>query len=130
MSRAPDPIDLHVGVRLRLRRMMIGVSQEALARKLGVTFQQIQKYENGQNRVGASRLYQLSLALRVPVGFFFEDLPDSGGADVDPDAASALSFVNSPEGLQLNLAFSRITNPATRRRVVDLLATLAADAAS
>ncbi len=129
MSRAPDPIDLHVGARLRLRRMMIGVSQEALARKLGVTFQQIQKYENGQNRVGASRLYQLSLALRVPVGFFFADLPGSDGADIDEEAQSALAFVNSPEGLQLNLAFSRITNPATRRRVVDLLATLAAEAA-
>ena len=130
MSRAPDPIDLHVGVRLRLRRMMLGVSQEALARKLGVTFQQIQKYENGQNRIGASRLYQLALALRVPVGFFFADLPGAENGEIDPEARTALALVNSPEGLQLNLAFSRITNPATRRRVVDLLATLAAEAAS
>lgn len=130
MSRAPDPVDLHVGARLRLRRMMQGVSQEALARKLGVTFQQIQKYENGQNRIGASRLYQLSLALKAPVGFFFVDLPGPDDIEGDGRAEAAMAFVGTPEGLQLNLAFSRIASPATRRKVVDLLNTLAAEAAS
>lgn len=124
MSRTPDPIDIHVAARLRMRRMMQGVSQEALAARIGVTFQQIQKYEKGQNRIGASRLFQLAEALAAPIGYFFEGLPDEGAAApaIDPEVMQSLT---SPEGIQLHMAFQRIRSPQTRRRIVDLLAALA-----
>jgi transcriptional regulator with XRE-family HTH domain len=126
VSKSPDPVDLHVGARLRYRRMLLGMSQEALAGRLGLTFQQIQKYEKGQNRVGASRLWRLAQALDAPVGYFFEDLPDAPaeGASRDP---RPLDFVSSPEGLDLNLAFERIGDGATRRKVVDLVRALAGE---
>ena len=126
MSKSPDPIDLHVGARLRYRRMLIGMSQEALAEKLGLTFQQIQKYEKGQNRVGASRLYQIAQILEVSVGYFFEELPDTAAEDGDPrHAHNPLDFVSSQEGLQLNLAFNKIDDDVTRRRLVELVRALA-----
>ncbi|MGF1659759.1 MAG: helix-turn-helix domain-containing protein [Rubrimonas sp.] len=127
MSKFPDPVDLHVGARLRYRRMLIGMSQEALGDALGLTFQQVQKYEKGQNRIGASRLHRIAVTLRVPVGFFFEGLAE-GATDPAQEAAGVLnpmSFVASPEGLQLNLAFQRIDDAATRRKIVDLVETLA-----
>lgn len=122
MSKNPDPIDLHVGARIRYRRMSLSVSQEALASKLGVTFQQIQKYEKGQNRVGASRLWQIARELGCQIGFFFEDL---GGLETRGDAPNPIEFVSSPEGLQLNLAFQRIRDAATRRKIAELVSTLA-----
>lgn len=122
MSKNPDPIDLHVGARIRYRRMSLSVSQEALASKLGVTFQQIQKYEKGQNRVGASRLWQIARELGCRIGFFFEDLGDLEERD---DAPNPIEFVSSPEGLQLNLAFQRIRDAATRRKIAELVSTLA-----
>ena len=127
MSKSPDPIDVHVGARLRYRRMLIGMSQEALGDSLGLTFQQVQKYEKGQNRIGASRLHRIARELRVPVGFFFEGLPEAPAATADaPEAAiDPMAFVSSPEGLQLNLAFQRIEDTATRRKIVDLVETLA-----
>ena len=124
MSKVPDPIDLHVGARLRYRRMLLGMSQEALAARLGLTFQQIQKYEKGQNRIGASRLYRIAQTLDAPIDFFFEDLPEQPGALMS-DGANPLEFVATPEGLQLNLAFSRVRDTATRRKIVELVEALA-----
>jgi len=76
MTKTPDPVDRHVGSRLRLQRTLIGFSQQKLGQALGITFQQIQKYEHGTNRIGASRLYQISQILDVPVSFFFEEMPE------------------------------------------------------
>ena len=85
-KKAPNPIDKHVGSRVRMRRMMIGMSQEKLGEKLGITFQQIQKYEKGTNRVGASRLQQIATSLSVPPSFFFEGAPVPDGADINEKA--------------------------------------------
>lgn len=125
MSRTPDPIDVHVAARLRMRRMMLGVSQESLAARIGVTFQQIQKYEKGQNRVGASRLFQLADALTVGIDYFFEGLPNAGGNGADPVDASVMALLGTAEGMQLHLAFSRVGSPSLRRRLVELVAAMA-----
>lgn len=130
MSKAPNPVDVHVGGRIRLRRMVLGMSQEKLGDSLGLTFQQIQKYEKGTNRVSASRLLSIGEILGVPVSFFYEGLdealvPATGMAEADP-VAYVMDFVNSPEGLQLNMAFNKIKNPETRKRIVDLVKTLVA----
>lgn len=129
MTKEPHRIDVHVGGRVRLRRMMLGLSQERLGEKLNLTFQQIQKYEKGANRIGASRLYDIAQVLEVPVQFFFEDLPqDLYVASHDIAAAESappvMNFVSSNEGLQLNTAFSRIECDETRKRIVDLVKTL------
>lgn len=114
--------------------MMIGMSQEKLGDQLGLTFQQVQKYEKGANRVGASRLFAISKILEVPVEFFFADMPDSisgGTSETRPgmsegdDAAYVMDFVSSSEGLQLNTAFKKIGSQETRRKIVDLVKTLA-----
>ena len=119
-----DSIDLHVGSRLRYRRLSLGMSQEALADAVGLRFQQIQKYEKGQNRIGASRLYRLALALKVPLGYFFEGLPET--PDVDLDAIRRpLEFLGTPEGLELASSFMRISDAATRRKLLDLVRSLA-----
>lgn len=130
-KKKPNPIDIHVGSRIRLRRNMLGMSQEKLGESLGITFQQIQKYEKGTNRVGASRLQAIASILNVPVAFFFEDAPgretgNSGGLAED-STTYVVDFLNSPEGLQLNRAFVRINDPKVRRKVVDLVKALAAD---
>ncbi|TIV73640.1 MAG: helix-turn-helix transcriptional regulator, partial [Mesorhizobium sp.] len=110
-KKKPNPIDIHVGSRIRLRRNMLGMSQEKLGENLGITFQQIQKYEKGTNRVGASRLQAIASILSVPVAFFFEDAPgeETGGGNrgfaEDSSMAFAIEFCGSPEGLQLNRAF-------------------------
>ncbi|CAN7147736.1 MULTISPECIES: helix-turn-helix domain-containing protein [Neorhizobium] len=131
-KKKPNPIDIHVGSRIRLRRTMLGMSQEKLGESLGITFQQIQKYEKGTNRVGASRLQNISSILNVPVSFFFEDAPgDQGGQGGMAEASSSnyvVDFLSSSEGLQLNRAFVKISDPKVRRRVVDLVKALAADA--
>jgi transcriptional regulator with XRE-family HTH domain len=126
VSRTPDPIDIHVAARLRMRRMLQGVSQEALAARIGVTFQQIQKYEKGQNRIGASRLFQLAQALSAPVDYFFEGLPTEQGETPAVDPA-VLESLTSPEGMQLHVAFQKIRGSQTRRRIVDLLSAMAED---
>jgi len=129
-GRKPNPMDIHVGGRVRLRRMVIGMSQEKLGERMGLTFQQIQKYEKGTNRIGASRLFQLSQILDVPVQFFFEDAPLSGNARGAAMAAGfaeskteafLLDFLNSRDGLELNRAFVKITNPKLRKRVVEMV---------
>jgi transcriptional regulator with XRE-family HTH domain len=138
----PSPIDVHVGSRIRLRRTLMGLSQERLGEALGLTFQQVQKYERGVNRVGASRLFDLSKVLDVPVSFFFDDIP---GSTPDPaggvvGSRRAWGFAETQEGfgaggnddmlhrretLELVRAYYRITDPAVRKRVFDLIKSLA-----
>lgn len=133
-KKKPNPIDIHVGSRIRLRRTMLGMSQEKLGESLGITFQQIQKYEKGTNRVGASRLQAISGILNVPVSFFFEDAPDGNPANTPAGMAEASSsnyvvdFLSSSEGLQLNRSFVKISDPKVRRKIVDLVKALAAEA--
>ena len=128
-KKRPNPIDIHVGSRIRLRRNMVGMSQEKLGEMLGITFQQIQKYEKGTNRVGASRLQAISSILSVPVAFFFEDAPGQAGSEAgmseDSSPGYVADFINSAEGLQLNRAFARIGDAKVRRRIVDLVRSLA-----
>jgi len=128
--KKPNPIDVHVGSRLRLRRMLVGMSQEKLGDRMGLTFQQIQKYEKGANRIGASRLYHLSRILDVPVQFFFEDASRHDqdqslqGFAEEGDGGYLIEFVNSREGLELNRYFVRIADPKIRRRIIDLVRSL------
>ena len=136
-ARRANPIDAHVGGRVRLRRMLLGMSQEKLAEKLGLTFQQVQKYEKGVNRIGASRLYELSQLLGVGVDFFYEDAPAgdnaAAAAGMPPGFAERtgehyiIDFLNSREGLELNRAFTRISDPKVRRSIIELVRTLAND---
>lgn len=132
-GRKPNPVDVHVGSRVRYRRMIIGMSQEKLGEKMNLTFQQIQKYEKGTNRIGASRLFQLSKILDVPVNYFFEDaIAGSNKAQAsaqqkpqeNPEEGALLEFLNSREGLDLNKAFAKITDPKVRRRVIELVRAL------
>jgi len=128
-KKTPDPTDVHVGSRVKLRRTMEGMSQEKLGEALGVTFQQVQKYEKGTNRIGASRMQQIAEALKVEPSFFFEDLPSTASGATGLSEANTTSYVvdflSSNEGIQLNRAFVRITNPAIRRKVIDMVRTLA-----
>ena len=135
-SDKPNPIDVHVGTRVRLRRTLLGMSQEKLGDALGLTFQQVQKYERGANRIGASRLYDLSRVLDVPVSFFFDDIkaetveaaqgepglrePANGGYEPDP--------MMRRETLELVRAYYKITDPHIRRRFFDLAKALAKSA--
>jgi transcriptional regulator with XRE-family HTH domain len=129
-KKAPNPIDQHVGSRVRMRRLMLAMSQEKLGFALGLTFQQVQKYEKGMNRIGASRLQQISHILQVPVAFFFEGAPN---ALAPQGSASALSiaeiddFISDSEGLRLIRAFMRIDNATLRRRIVMLVQEIAGD---
>ena len=124
-KKTPNPVDKHVGSRVRMRRMMLSISQEKLGDALGVTFQQVQKYEKGANRIGASRLQQISHFLDVPVGFFFEGSPDASatlGSDEDALSLTRITeFVSSPEGLRLVEAFLRIEHAHLRRRIIGLV---------
>jgi transcriptional regulator with XRE-family HTH domain len=130
LKKSPNNIDKHVGTRLRVRRMSIGMSQEKLGEALGLTFQQVQKYEKGTNRIGASRLQQIASILGVAPAFFFEDMPAAeppGSPQLgfaEDDSGSLLTFLSSAEGLQLTRAFVRIKDPKVRRKVIDLVATL------
>jgi transcriptional regulator with XRE-family HTH domain len=129
-KKQPNPIDIHVGSRVRLRRMMLGMSQEKLGENLGITFQQIQKYEKGTNRIGASRLQHIARVLAVPVAFFFEGAPGLNAAEPhganEPDAPNYLvDFLATSDGIQLNKAFVRIKDAKLRRRVIDLVRAMA-----
>ncbi len=131
-KKAPNPIDKHVGSRVRMRRMMLAMSQEKLGDALGLTFQQVQKYEKGTNRIGASRLQQISNILQVPVAFFFEGAPDltggrAGGGREAPSPAYVSDFLATSDGLALTKAFMRITDAKLRRRIVDLVEQIAGD---
>jgi transcriptional regulator with XRE-family HTH domain len=134
-SRRANPIDIHVGSRVRFRRMLLGMSQEKLGEKLGLTFQQVQKYEKGINRIGASRLYDLAQVLGVSVQFFYEEAPvpedrsvTQEGASDGPDEHSIVEFLRSRDGLELNRAFVRIPDVKARRAIVDLVRSLANEA--
>jgi transcriptional regulator with XRE-family HTH domain len=133
-KKAPNPIDKHVGSRVRMRRMMLGMSQEKLGDALALTFQQVQKYEKGTNRIGASRLQQISNILQVPVAFFFEGAPHlTDGTMVSDNMESAPSptyvsdFLATSDGLSLTKAFMRIPDPKLRRRIVDLVQQIAGE---
>jgi transcriptional regulator with XRE-family HTH domain len=133
-KKAPNPTDKHVGARVRMRRMMLGMSQEKLGDALGLTFQQVQKYEKGANRIGASRLQQIAHILQVPVSFFFEgapsvpgQVPAEGFAEA-PSPAYVSDFLATSDGLALTKAFMRIKDPKLRRRIVDLVEQMVGDA--
>jgi transcriptional regulator with XRE-family HTH domain len=131
----PDPVDVYVGARLRLRRNLTGMSQEQLGKSSGLTFQQIQKYERGTNRMGASRLYQLARLLNVPVAYFFEDMPQAQTKQPGLSDAEQAPLANAPhedsqilqrrETLELIRAYYRITDPRQRRKVYDLIKSMA-----
>jgi transcriptional regulator with XRE-family HTH domain len=131
VKKAPNPIDKHVGSRVRMRRMMLSMSQEKLGDALDLTFQQVQKYEKGTNRIGASRLQQIAQILQVPVEFFFEGAPTGTGRPTGmgdaPSPAYVSDFLASSEGLALTRAFTRITDPKVRRRIVDLVEAIVGD---
>jgi transcriptional regulator with XRE-family HTH domain len=130
-KKAPNPIDKHVGSRVRMRRMMLGMSQEKLGDSLGLTFQQVQKYEKGTNRIGASRLQQISHILQVPVSFFFEGAPTvplssrPEGIGEAPSPAYVSDFLATSDGLALTKAFTKIADSKLRRRIVDLVEQIA-----
>ena len=129
-AKAPNPVDKYVGSRVRMRRIMLGMSQEKLGEALDLTFQQIQKYEKGTNRIGASRLQQISDILQVPVSFLFEGGPTGAtptdGASDAPSPAYVSDFLATSEGLALTRAFTRISDPKLRRTIVDLVEQMAA----
>jgi transcriptional regulator with XRE-family HTH domain len=130
--KAPNPIDKHVGSRVRMRRMMLGMSQEKLGAALGLTFQQVQKYEKGTNRIGASRMAQISETLQVPVAFFYEGAPSGmGGPPGFGEAQSpayVADFLATSDGLALVKAFQQIADGKIRRRIVDLVEAIAGQA--
>jgi transcriptional regulator with XRE-family HTH domain len=125
IKKTPNPIDVFVGSRVRLRRLMVGMSQEALADRLGVTFQQVQKYEKGTNRISASRLQAISEVFRVPPSFFFQDedsaIPSAGAGHETGDVST---FVSSKEGLDLNRAFLKIEDSGVRKSIIALATAL------
>jgi len=126
---AANPIDLHVGVRIRMRRRMQGVSQEKLAEALGLTFQQVQKYERGANRVSASKLYEIAATLKAPVAYFFDGLADPAGEadDVESqggDERAVHAFLMTSEGLELARSFTQVPRGRVRRRLLELIRAL------
>ncbi len=128
-KKQANPIDVQVGSRVRIRRMLIGMSQERLGDLLGLTFQQVQKYEKGVNRIGAGRLFEVARILNVPVDFFYEgvsaQLAGQPGMSEPEGAPPVMEFVSSGEGLQLSLAFMKIKDAKVRKRVLDLVKSLA-----
>jgi transcriptional regulator with XRE-family HTH domain len=123
MSKSGNPIDKHVGSRVRLRRMMLGMSQSNLGEALGLTFQQVQKYEKGANRIGASRLQRLSQVMQVPIAYFFEGAPNVDAQSRPlgtPIPAYVSDFLASADGFRLTQAFMRITSTELRKRIVQL----------
>ena len=128
-KKQANPIDIQVGNRVRIRRMLIGMSQERLGDLLGLTFQQVQKYEKGVNRIGAGRLFEVSRILNVPVDFFYEgvatELAGQPGMREPEGTPPVMEFMSSGEGLQLSLAFMKIKDAKVRKRVLDLVKSLA-----
>ncbi|MBV9996089.1 MAG: helix-turn-helix transcriptional regulator [Caulobacteraceae bacterium] len=132
-ERAPNPVDLHVGARIRMRRRILGVSQERLADALGLTFQQVQKYERGANRVSASKLYEIAAALKTPVSHFFEGLADPASEEQEsvleePAPERTMhDFLATPGGLELAGLYPRLPGGPVRRRVLDLIRAMAGE---
>ena len=132
-KKQANPIDLQVGNRVRIRRMLVGMSQEKLGDLLGLTFQQVQKYEKGVNRIGAGRLFEVARILGVPIDYFYEGLEDQAsntpGFGEPEGAPPVMEFVSSGEGLQLSLAFMKIKDAKVRKRVLGLVKSLAEEEA-
>jgi transcriptional regulator with XRE-family HTH domain len=128
-DKTPDPVDVHVGRRLRMRRKDLGYSQQALADALGLTFQQVQKYEGGANRISASKLHATAMFLKTPIGFFFEGLDDPEGADnTAADLANEMAdFWSTPGGPELARAYVGIRSAGMRRHLADLAKAIADD---
>ena len=130
-KKAPNPVDQHVGGRVRMRRMMLAMSQTNLGNALGLTFQQVQKYEKGTNRIGASRLQHISHILQVRVAFFFEGAPSAPGTpqttEMVPSSAYVTDFLATSDGLALTKAFMRIKNTKLKHRIVELVEEIAVD---
>ena len=127
-TSGPNPVDIHVGARVRMRRKLMGMSQEVLAGNLGLTFQQVQKYERGTSRISASKLYEASRALTVPVAWFFEGIDGAGeDAEISGSEVAVNSFLFTGEGVELAAAFPRIVSPKQRRKMLDLVRALAED---
>lgn len=127
--RLPSPVDIEVGRRIRLQRHKLGMSQSALAEGLDVTFQQVQKYEKGTNRVGASRLQSVAVCLGVPISHFFDSLTDQAPAPTDEATNGGndlIHFLSSEEGVELNRAFAKIKDAKTRQKIVGLIRSLTA----
>jgi transcriptional regulator with XRE-family HTH domain len=124
-GKRPNPTDVYVGSRIRMRRKILGLSQEKLGERLGITFQQIQKYEKGTNRVGASRLQAMSDALEVPVSYFFPDATNAPDGLAEEGATFVMDFLSTSEGIDLTRAFTRIRDPKVRRKIVELVRSLA-----
>ena len=131
-ENSPNPIDVHVGSKVRLKRTMLGMSQEKLGDNLGITFQQVQKYEKGTNRISASRLFQLSTILNAPISFFYEGVTGDAG-NASPGFAESgssdytMDILNDPETMQLHRAFSSVKDPKVRKRIVELVKSIADD---
>ena len=129
-KRNANPIDVHVGNRVRMRRMLIGMSQEKLGDQLGLTFQQVQKYEKGSNRVSASRLFRMAQILGVNIQFFYDDMPGSvsgvpsTGFAKNQNGERVMNLISSAEGLQLNQAFIKINDADVCRHIIDLVKVL------
>jgi transcriptional regulator with XRE-family HTH domain len=127
-KKHPDPIDKHVGARVRMRRLMLRMSQTKLADAIGLTFQQVQKYEKGTNRMGSSRLQQVADILKVPVIFFFEGAPGQPIIDgKEPSPAYVSEFLSTKDGLALTRAFMRIKSAKLRRSIVNVVEEIAGD---
>ncbi len=130
--RAPNPVDVHVGTRVRLRRTLLGMTQTGLGQAIGLTFQQVQKYERGVNRIGSSRLYDLARVLDVPINFFFDEMPKevaskSGAASSGPPEGAEMfdpDIVSKRETLELVRAYYKIENPQVRKRLFEMVKVL------
>jgi transcriptional regulator with XRE-family HTH domain len=127
-DKTPNPADLHVGGRVRMRRKFLGISQSELAEQIKLTFQQVQKYERGSNRISASKLFEISRVLKVPVAYFFEGYGEAPAVEGFGDVSSEQyvhGFLMTTEGIELAEAFPRIKSPGVRRKVMDLVRALA-----
>ncbi|MGE3876923.1 MAG: helix-turn-helix domain-containing protein [Parvibaculaceae bacterium] len=127
-KRDPNFVDRHVGNRVRMRRLLVGMSQEKLGELLGITFQQVQKYEKGSNRVSASRLYQISRVLGVPVQYFYDELKEDDGPSgfAESEGADAIAgALQSPDGVQIARIFSETTDPDKRKLILNAVKLLA-----
>jgi Predicted transcriptional regulators len=129
VDRAPNPIDRHVGLRIRMRRKELGISQERLAESIGLTFQQVQKYERAANRVSASKLWEMSRALNTSISYFYEglsDTPEPAGSNLPRETVQ--DFLMTAEGLELASSFPKIPQGRLRRKILDLVRVMSEDA--
>jgi transcriptional regulator with XRE-family HTH domain len=129
IDRAPNPIDRHVGLRIRMRRKELGISQERLAESIGLTFQQVQKYERAANRVSASKLWEVARALNASIAYFYEGLsetPEAPGSNLPRETVQ--DFLMTPEGLELASSFPKIAHGRVRRKILDLVRVMSEEA--